>query len=77
MISWFNGWAKGIVLAVVIVTILEMILPDTKNKKYIKELELWIKQYVNESGAKGIVIGNSGGKDSAAVIALATKAIRK
>lgn len=36
MISWFNGWAKGIVLAVVIVTILEMILPDTKNKKYIK-----------------------------------------
>lgn len=36
MISWFNGWAKGIVLAVDIVTILEMILPDTKNKKYIK-----------------------------------------
>jgi len=52
-------------------------LSDEKLKNVIKELELWIKQYVNESGAKGIVIGNSGGKDSAAVIALATKAIRK
>lgn len=46
-------------------------------KNIIKELELWIKQYVNKSGAKGIVIGNSGGKDSATVIALATKAIRE
>jgi len=23
----------------------------------------WIKQYVQNSGAKGVVIGNSGGKD--------------
>ena len=38
-------------------------LSDEKLKNVIKELELWIKQYVNESGAKGIVIGNSGGKD--------------
>lgn len=52
-------------------------LSDEKLKNVIKELELWIKQYVNESGAKGIIIGNSGGKDSATVIALATKAIRK
>ncbi len=36
MISWFNSWAKGIILAVIIVTILEMILPEGKNKKYIK-----------------------------------------
>ena len=36
MISWFSSWAKGIILAVVIVTILEMILPEGKNKKYIK-----------------------------------------
>lgn len=36
MISWFSGWAKGIILSVVIVTILEMILPEGKNKKYIK-----------------------------------------
>lgn len=37
----------------------------------------WIKQYVENSGAKGIVIGNSGGKDSATVLAMATKAIGK
>lgn len=37
----------------------------------------WIKQYVESSGAKGIVIGNSGGKDSATVLAMATKAIGK
>ncbi len=36
MISWFNGWAQSIILAVIIVTILEMILPEGKNKKYIK-----------------------------------------
>lgn len=37
----------------------------------------WIKQYVEDSNAKGIVIGNSGGKDSATVLAMATKAIGK
>lgn len=35
----------------------------------------WIKEYVLKSEAKGVVIGNSGGKDSAVVIAMATKAI--
>ena len=29
-------------------------LSDEKLKNVIKELELWIKQYVNESGAKGM-----------------------
>lgn len=37
----------------------------------------WIKEYVNNSGAKGVVVGNSGGKDSATVIAMATKALGK
>ena len=37
----------------------------------------WIKQYVEDSNSKGIVIGNSGGKDSATVLAMATKAIGK
>lgn len=37
----------------------------------------WIAQYVKNSGAKGVVIGNSGGKDSATVLAMATKAIGK
>lgn len=37
----------------------------------------WIKTYVESSGAKGVVIGNSGGKDSAVVIALCVKALGK
>lgn len=37
----------------------------------------WIKEYVQKAGAKGVVIGNSGGKDSATVLAMATKAIGK
>ena len=37
----------------------------------------WIREYVENTGAKGLVIGNSGGKDSATVIAMATKAIGK
>lgn len=37
----------------------------------------WIKTYFKNSGAKGVVIGNSGGKDSAVVIALCVKALGK
>jgi len=37
----------------------------------------WIKTYIKNSGAKGVVIGNSGGKDSAVVIALCVKALGK
>ncbi|MGN1301195.1 MAG: NAD(+) synthase [Clostridia bacterium] len=37
----------------------------------------WIKTYVKNAGAKGVVVGNSGGKDSAAVIGLCVKALGK
>lgn len=37
----------------------------------------WLKDYVEKTGAKGVVVGNSGGKDSATVIAMATKALGK
>lgn len=46
----------------------------------IKEAEnaiKWIYNYVEKVGAKGVVVGNSGGKDSATVIAMATKALGK
>lgn len=49
-------------------------------EKLIKEAEnaiKWIKEYVNKTGAKGVVVGNSGGKDSATVIAMLAKAIGK
>lgn len=36
MISKISIWAKGIVIAVIIGTIIEMILPEGKNKKYVK-----------------------------------------
>lgn len=36
MINAISNWAGGIVIAVIIVTLLEMILPEGKNKKYIK-----------------------------------------
>lgn len=36
MISFFSSWGEQIVLAVVIATIIEMILPEGNNKKYIK-----------------------------------------
>lgn len=37
----------------------------------------WIEAYVRNAGAKGVVIGNSGGKDSATVIAMCAKALGK
>ena len=37
----------------------------------------WIKEYVENSNSKGVVIGVSGGKDSGVVAALAVKALRK
>ncbi len=51
-----------------------------EKKELIKEAENaieWIREYVKNSGAKGVVVGNSGGKDSAVVIAMATKALGK
>lgn len=38
---------------------------------------IWIREYVEKTGANGIVIGNSGGKDSATVLAMAVEAIGK
>ena len=36
MINFINSWAQGIILAVIIATIIEIILPEGKNKKYVK-----------------------------------------
>ena len=43
----------------------------------IEKVTYWIYEYVRRAGARGVVIGNSGGKDCATVIALATKALGK
>ena len=36
MVGKINLWAQGIVIAVIIGTVLQMIIPENKNKKYIK-----------------------------------------
>lgn len=36
MVKWINSWAQGIIIAVIISTIIEMILPDGNIKKYIR-----------------------------------------
>ena len=41
----------------------------------VEKVTQWIQNYVENAGAKGVVIGNSGGKDCATVMALAAKAL--
>ena len=36
MIQFLSSWAEQIVLAVIIATIIELILPQNRNKKYIQ-----------------------------------------
>lgn len=38
MLNFINSWAKGIILAVIIATIIEIILPEGNNKKYVKTI---------------------------------------
>ena len=38
MIEWISFWTQGIVVAVIVGTIIEMILPEGNNKKYIKTI---------------------------------------
>lgn len=38
MVNWISSWAGNIVIVVIISTILEMIIPDGNNKKYIKTI---------------------------------------
>lgn len=35
MIAWIKQWSQGIIIAVIVATIIEMLLPNNKNKKYI------------------------------------------
>ena len=46
-------------------------------EKEVNSITKWIKEYVENTKAEGVVVGNSGGKDCATVIALAQKALGK
>ena len=52
-------------------------LDENKLKEEMNKAILWIKDYVEKSKAKGVVLGLSGGKDSAVVLAMAVKALGK
>ena len=52
-------------------------LDDNKLREELNNAILWIKEYVENSKAKGVVLGLSGGKDSAVVLAMAVKALGK
>ncbi len=36
MISWLGNWAQGIIVAIIIATIIELILPNGSSRKYVK-----------------------------------------
>lgn len=38
MIKFINSWAQGIILSVIIATIIEIVLPEGNNKKYVKTI---------------------------------------
>ena len=38
LISFINSWAQGIIFAVIIATLIEIILPEGNNKKYVKTI---------------------------------------
>ena len=59
MLEWFKSWATGIVIAVIIATIIEMILPNSTSKKYIKIITGIFIVYTIISP----VIGNFKGED--------------
>ena len=52
-------------------------LGDSKLRLELNNAILWIRDYVQSTNAKGVVLGLSGGKDSAVVLAMAVKAIGK
>lgn len=52
-------------------------IEEKRLRQELQNVCLWIKEYVEKAGAEGVVVGNSGGKDSAVVIALAQKALGK
>ena len=45
--------------------------------KEVTKITKWIREYIESAKAEGVVVGNSGGKDSATVIALAQAALGK
>ena len=64
IVNIFNSWAQGIVIAVIVGTIIEMLIPNGKNKKYIKTvigmylLFVIIYPVINKFTGKSIELNN-------------------
>ena len=52
MVECISTWAKNIAIAVIISTLIMMILPDNKNKKYIKIYQRHEMQGINHENEK-------------------------
>lgn len=52
-------------------------IPKSNLENIISELLTWVHTYVQNSGVDGAIVGNSGGKDSATVIAILAHALGK
>lgn len=59
MIEFLSSWAQGIIVAVIIATLIEMILPNSSSKKYVKVV---IRMYILFTIVSPI-IKKLGGKD--------------
>jgi len=64
MVSLINSWVQGIILAVIIASIIEIILPEGNNKKYIKTiigiyiLFVIIQPLINKISSKNINVNS-------------------
>ena len=58
MVSWFSKWAQGIIVAVVIATLIELILPNGSSKKYVKVI---IGIYILFTIISPVIVKSKGG----------------
>lgn len=65
MISFLNSWASGVVVAVIVGSIIEMILPESNNKKYIKTV---IGIFILFTIISPVIVSFSGGIDLKSMI---------
>lgn len=65
MINFLNSWASGVVVAVIVGSIIEMILPESNNKKYVKTI---IGIFILFTIISPIIVRFSGGIDLKSII---------
>ena len=68
MVNFINSWVQGIILSIIIATIIEIILPEGNNKKYVRLIsknEITDNTHYKSSLIHGLhVLINSKGQDN-------------